>query len=468
MIRFVVFDFDGVFTDGKCYFSGGQILKYYDIKDGKAIGMLRENNIIVGLISSYKTEKNVMINDIQLEEITTHLKFDKVSIGSRNKMNILRNWLDEMDITLDEVAYIGDDLADLEILKTVGFSACPNDAISECKEVVDYVCKCNGGDGCVREFVSYILKAQENITRAEIVIREIRKELNYQLNHFNVDDIYQVCDSIRECRGNVYFTGIGKSKNVAMECCILLKSINIKAFMLDAIECLHGDIGTIRPEDLIIMYSKSGNTIELINLIEVLKYKECKTIGVCCDSNSIFEKKCTHTIQLPFNSEIQGNIDKIPTNSYMSQLLFSNILVSLLKEDIKLSEYKVNHLGGSIGKHLESLGRYIVYKYPKFVLNEENTEINLNTVLLQMTNNKIGCSFFVDNNNILLGILTDGDIRRLLIDNRDISMIGLDNLNRDYYSETNTNKYVCECKKISYLPILNHERMLIGVCDLTK
>jgi YrbI family 3-deoxy-D-manno-octulosonate 8-phosphate phosphatase len=273
MIKFVVFDFDGVFTDGKCHFNEYGVSKYYNIKDGKGLGILRDNGIITGLISSYKTDNDVVINNIPINKITSHLKFDKVSIGTHNKMSILKEWLNEFNIELNEVAYIGDDLPDLEILKIVGLSACPNDAITECKEVSDLICEKKGGEGCVREFVEYILNERNNVDRADLIIREIRKELNYQLDHFNVVDVYRVCNLIRECNGNIYFTGIGKSRNVAMECCILLKSINIKAFMLDAVECLHGDVGTIRPEDLVIMYSKSGNTIELVELIKSLNTK---------------------------------------------------------------------------------------------------------------------------------------------------------------------------------------------------
>jgi arabinose-5-phosphate isomerase len=471
MIKLIAFDFDGVFTDGKCYFNGDRIQKYYDIKDGKAMGLLRDNNMVTVLISSYKTrtsdDKEVFWNDDKIEDqIASHLKFDKVSIGAKeDKIDILMGWLSEYDISLDEVAYIGDDLADLKILKAVGFSACPADAVDECKEVVDYVCQKKGGDVCVREFVEQILSRQTTTTtrRGELIICEMRKELNYQLDEMDIVKIEKVCDTIRNSKGNIYFTGIGKSKNAAIECCILLKSINIKSFYLDAIECHHGNIGTVNCDDLVIMYSKSGNTSELIDLINILEIKKCKTIGVCCDPNSKFEKACDYTIQLPFNKEISGNITKIPTNSYMSQIIFSNILVSILKEDIDLSTYRLNHLGGNIGKHLETLEKYMIEDYPKFVLRDN---IPLIDILIKMTDKKIGCSFFTDDDDTLLGILTDGDIRRLILSDKKFDVIRLNNINEKYYYETDINKYVCNCKKMSYIPLLNDNR-LIGVCDLT-
>jgi arabinose-5-phosphate isomerase len=467
MIKFVVFDFDGVFTNGQCWFNSNEIHKFYDIKDGKALGMLRDNGILTGLISAYKTQQEVEVkwNESLVEhQIVNHLKFNTVSIGSSNKLDILIEWLKELDLSFENVAYIGDDLTDLDILKNVGFSACPNDAVPKCKEVVNHICQKEGGKGCVREFVELILENQNKnkLSRGKEIIREIRTELNFQLDNINIDKIKNVATLISNCKGNIYFTGIGKSKNSATECCILLKSINLKCFYLDAVESLHGDIGTVREEDLIIMFSKSGNTIELIELIKILEIKKCFTIGVCCDQNSKFLEKCDHTIELPFNTEIGGNITKIPTNSYMSHMLFSNILVSILKEDIDISLYKQNHLGGNIGKHLESIGKYIKYKYPKFVL--ENS-IPLYDIFMDMTDKKMGCSFFVDTNDKLLGILTDGDIRRLLLQDKTISIIKIDNINKNYYYETETDKYISDCKKISYIPILDNDK-LIGVCDL--
>lgn len=151
MINFIVFDFDGVFTDGKIfYLSNGEQLKYYNVKDGLSIKLLKNKNILSGLISSH--------DSISTQYIARHLNFDYVSIGSKySKYNILNQWKNELNIQYNEIAYIGDDLPDYDCLKTVGISACPQDAVDEIKKICSYVCKNKGGEGCVREFVEYII-----------------------------------------------------------------------------------------------------------------------------------------------------------------------------------------------------------------------------------------------------------------------------------------------------------------------
>lgn len=137
MIKFVIFDFDGIFTDGKCYFDQENIIKYYNVKDGMAIKILRDHNLISGLISSYNSEKDVFLNKNKIDqEIMNHLKFDYKFISKANKIDILDNWLKDLNLDYNNVAYIGDDINDIEVMKRVCFSSCPCDAVSECKKLL--------------------------------------------------------------------------------------------------------------------------------------------------------------------------------------------------------------------------------------------------------------------------------------------------------------------------------------------
>ena len=161
MIKFVVFDFDGVFTDGKFYFDNeNNVKKCYNGKDAYSLKILRQNNIKCGIITNDK-----IISIKHAPHIFDRL--DKVSLGSdKAKLEILNSWLDEYGLSLNEVAYIGDDLPDMKILEKVGFSACPNDAIDEVKTVSQYICKNKGGEGAVREFVDLIIK--NNFTKEKM------------------------------------------------------------------------------------------------------------------------------------------------------------------------------------------------------------------------------------------------------------------------------------------------------------
>jgi arabinose-5-phosphate isomerase len=457
-IKFVIFDFDGVFTDGKCYFDEkSKIKKYYNVKDGMGIKLLKDNEIKTGLISSYSTDKNIFLNELDVNKaMITHLNFDFTYIGHEKKINILNSWMKELNINYDNLAYIGDDINDIEILKLVKFSACPNDAVNECKQIVNYICENKGGDGCVREFVDKIINNQNPIT----IIDEIKKEFNYQIENFNLEKINNLCEIIKNIEGNIYFCGVGKSGNIAKHCCDLLKCISFPSFYLDVLNSTHGDIGTLTNKDIILMFSNSGNTIEIINIIPILKNIGTKTVGICCKEESEFKELCDLNIILPFKNEITGKIDKIPTNSCMSQLTFCNILVSSLKNNISLDKYKENHLSGNIGNNLLKVKDVLITEYPKIILKKE---IKLLEALIAMTKFQIGCCFFVDNNDKLLGILTDGDIRRLFITNKEINKIILDDINYNFYFETNLNKFLSEVnKKFNIIPIIINDK-IVGI-----
>jgi arabinose-5-phosphate isomerase len=142
----------------------------------------------------------------------------------------------------------------------------------------------------------------------------------------------------------------------------------------------------------------------------------------------------------------------------MSQLLFSNILVSILKKNIDLDNYKMNHPLGQIGKNLLKIKDVLITEYPKIILKDN---IGLNKILLEMTKYKIGCCFFINENNKLIGILTDGDIRRILIDNPKINIICEENINKDYYYETDMERSVCDCNKTnSFIPIIVDNKLI--------
>lgn len=449
MIKFVVFDFDGVFTDGKVYFdSQGNIQKYYNIKDGTGIKLLIEKNIEVGVISGYK-------ENISQHKILEHLNIKYISLNSESKLDILNKWCQDLNIKLEEVAYMGDDINDLEIINNVKLSACPCDAVKECKDVVNYICEKKGGEGCVREFIDKIIYDYQELT----IINEIKNDFNYQINNFNLDEINKLSEIINNIDGNIYLCGVGKSGNIAKHCCDLLKCISYQSFYLDILNSTHGDIGTLRNIDIILMFSNSGNTKELVDIIPLFKNIGIKTLGICCNKNSKFKELCDLTFITPFKTEISGEINKIPTNSYMSHLIFSNILVSILKKNISLEQYKENHLYGNIGNELKKIRDVIITEFPKMILINN---VNIFKILLKMTNYKIGCCFFVDENDKLLGILTDGDIRKLLINNNNITNITLENINKKFYYEEDLDKFLYECANIYYIPIIKNYK-LIGI-----
>lgn len=152
-IKLLITDVDGVLTDGGIiYDNAGVEYKKFNVKDGFIVAQLRKNGILVGAI----TGRNSKVVENRCEE----LQFDFHYHGIRDKSEKLNEVLEVLEINLDEVAYIGDDLMDLPILKKVGFSACPADALPYVSEHVDFISSLRGGQGVFREVADVILQSK--------------------------------------------------------------------------------------------------------------------------------------------------------------------------------------------------------------------------------------------------------------------------------------------------------------------
>jgi len=150
-IKLVATDIDGVWTDAKMHYTeNGDFMKSFSTYDGMAVQILRENNIETVIITSEKSE-------IVLKR-AKKLKISNVTIGEKNKLERIKKICLEKEIDLSQVAYIGDDLNDVDVLKHVGFSALTSNSPIKDHIKVDYITKRNGGDGAFREFVDLILK----------------------------------------------------------------------------------------------------------------------------------------------------------------------------------------------------------------------------------------------------------------------------------------------------------------------
>lgn len=149
-ISFLVMDVDGTLTDGKIYMgAGGELLKCFDIKDGYGIANILPRLGIVPIIITGRKSKI-------LEQRCAELKIEHVYQGISDKVSLLNELLKRFSASLENVAYIGDDLNDIECMRIVGLSACPQNAVQEVQDIVDYCCKASGGDGAVREFIDYL------------------------------------------------------------------------------------------------------------------------------------------------------------------------------------------------------------------------------------------------------------------------------------------------------------------------
>lgn len=151
IIRVLVMDIDGTLTDGKIYIGNdGEMMKAFNAKDGCGIKDILPQYGIIPMIITGRVSK---IAEQRCKELgITHLYQ-----GVRDKSIFLESMLQKLNLTYENVAYIGDDILDLECIQNCGISGCPKDAVKEILEITDYVSSKNGGDGAVREFIEWLV-----------------------------------------------------------------------------------------------------------------------------------------------------------------------------------------------------------------------------------------------------------------------------------------------------------------------
>ncbi len=154
-IKLICCDVDGVLTDGGLYYDeNGMAFKKFNVKDGMAVRLLKEKGIETAFIST-DSSKIIFAR-------AAKLNVKHCYTGIWDKLETVSNICDSLHIQLSEAAFLGDDLNDLRAIESVGFSACPNDAVEKIKATVDYVCKKKGGEGVLRELAELYFYVTSN------------------------------------------------------------------------------------------------------------------------------------------------------------------------------------------------------------------------------------------------------------------------------------------------------------------
>ena len=152
-IKLVLTDCDGVLTDGGVYYGEtGEVLKRFNIRDGMGVErLLKHVNIETGIITGELSAS--------VKKRAEKLKIKELHLGIKDKPAVLREILERKNLSADQIAYIGDDTNDVEIMKMVGLTACPKDATIFAKRQADYICTATGGNGAFRDFAEFIISA---------------------------------------------------------------------------------------------------------------------------------------------------------------------------------------------------------------------------------------------------------------------------------------------------------------------
>jgi arabinose-5-phosphate isomerase len=240
-----------------------------------------------------------------------------------------------------------------------------------------------------------------------------KDNLEYFFNHINVSKTEEILRMILACQGMVVLTGVGKSGIIAEKIAMTWISTGTKALFLPPMNALHGDIGILAKQDIVLCFSKSGETKELLDLIPFVRKKQAKIVSIVSKENSSMEKLSDKTLILPMKRELCP-FNLAPTTSTEIQLMFGDVLaVALMRQkNFCLQDFAKNHPAGAIGKQISLQVQDLMIKQLDLPLCRKNERVI--DILHELSSKKCGAVLVVDEKQQLEGIFTDGDLRRLI------------------------------------------------------
>ena len=226
------------------------------------------------------------------------------------------------------------------------------------------------------------------------------------------DSFCNAVNLIFNVKGKVVITGVGKSAHIGNKISATLTSTGTPSYFVHATEASHGDLGSIKKDDCVIAISNSGETSELNNIIQFTKRFNIKLISITSNSKSILHKNATFGIL--YKKPIEAcPLNLAPTSSTsMSMIIGDCIAIALLElRGFKSNEFKRLHPGGNLGKDLKNLSEVM---HTKKELPLAKLEEKMSKALITMTKKSFGCIGVINKNEQIVGIITDGDLRRKL------------------------------------------------------
>lgn len=225
------------------------------------------------------------------------------------------------------------------------------------------------------------------------------------------DDFAKSVELIYNCKGRLIVTGIGKSAIIATKMVATFNSTGTPSMFLHAAEAIHGDLGMVQPGDVIICISKSGNSPEIKVLVPLLKRFGNMLIGMTANPSSFLGKESDFVLNAHVDMEACPN-NLAPTNSTTAQLVLGDALAVCLMEmrNFKSEDFAKYHPGGALGKKL--LLR-VVDMLDQTHRPQVSPDASIKNVIMEISEKRLGVTAVIENNH-LVGIITDGDIRRML------------------------------------------------------
>lgn len=263
-----------------------------------------------------------------------------------------------------------------------------------------------------------VLITKENILAIAKKTILSESEAITKLIDFLDENFYEAVQRIYETKGRLIVTGIGKSAIIAQKMVATFNSTGTPSMFLHAAEAIHGDLGMIQNDDIIICISKSGNSPEIKVLVPLLKRFGNTLIGITGNITSFLAKGSDYVLNTTVDVEACP-INLAPTNSTTAQLVMGDALAVCLMEmrDFKPEDFAVYHPGGALGKKLLLRVKDMIENSLKPTVTPETS---VKKVIFEISEKRLGVTAVVENDKII-GIITDGDIRRMLNDRDSIA-----------------------------------------------
>ncbi|MBK6701387.1 MAG: KpsF/GutQ family sugar-phosphate isomerase [Saprospiraceae bacterium] len=240
--------------------------------------------------------------------------------------------------------------------------------------------------------------------------------------HTSVNDAFiQAIYSIYQSPGRLVITGIGKSAIIGQKIVATLNSTGTPALFMHAADAIHGDLGMVQSNDIVLCISKSGETPEIKLLVPLVKARGSLLIGICAQAHSFLALQSDYLIYTPVSQEAEPN-NLAPTSSTTAQLVIGDaIAVALISlRGFTQMDFAHYHPGGSLGKklHLKVDDLYRLNDKPKVALND-----TFHDTLIEISSKRLGATVVMDELEEIAGMVTDGDIRRAFEKYSDVSKL---------------------------------------------
>ena len=259
-------------------------------------------------------------------------------------------------------------------------------------------------------------------------------------NQIDRNKFNEICELIINCKGNIVLMGIGKSGNIAAKISSTFSSTGTPSFYLNAAEASHGDLGSLKKNDILVIFSFSGETEEIVQIFPTCKSKVRTIVSITGSEESSIAKNSNLNLHLEISEEACP-LNLAPTTSSSAMLILGDALAIAILEARKFSpeDFAKNHPGGKLGKSLLKVKDLMISGNSLPLISDSAP---MKDVIYEISNKGLGLTLIKDSKRKIIGLFTDGDLRRLLNKNSNIEDLKINALMTRKFQAINKNMQI--------------------------